>query len=48
MDNTISYCFTLADPATFLASNSVLELIFLWEQFVYSVTEKYIFLSLYY
>ena len=23
-DNTVSYCFTLADPATFLVLNSVL------------------------
>ena len=33
--------YNVADPATSLASNSVLEdRIFLWNQIVYSVTEK--------
>ena len=44
--HTVLLCLYVADPATFLASNSVLDLLFLWEQLVYSVMVKYIFLSL--
>ena len=38
---TVSLCWYVADPATFLVSNSVLGIFFsLWEQLVYSVMEK--------
>ena len=42
MDNTISVllCLYVANPATFIASNSVLVSIFLWDQIIYSVMEK--------
>ena len=50
--NKISYCFTLyvADPATFLASNSVLGPYFSSENSLFFFThgKKYIFQSLYY
>ena len=50
-DNTCSHCFTLnvADPATFLASNSVLGTLFSLEQLIDSLWgKKQTFLSLYY
>ena len=33
-------CLYVADPANVLASNRLLDLIFFWEQLVYSVMEK--------
>ena len=33
-------CLHVADPASFLASDSGLDFIVLWEQLVYSVMEK--------
>ena len=41
-------CLKVADPATYLASNSVPDLIFLWEQLVYSVMYKMYISDVYY
>ena len=38
--HTVLLCLYLADPATFLASNGDLDLMFLWGQLVFSVMEK--------
>ena len=42
------FCLYVADPATFLASNSVMFIFSLRTACLFSYGEKYIFLSLYY